>query len=64
MINQLLIIFECFFIFKIKKIVNKNCNTCKQKGFKPGQIGLLILSFYILGSAIYGTIKLFQLIFS
>lgn len=42
--------------------MKKNCSSCKQKGFKPGQIGLILLSFYILGSAIYGTIKLFELI--
>lgn len=38
------------------------CNTCK-KGLSKTQIGLIFLSFYILGSCIYGTIKLIGSLF-
>jgi hypothetical protein len=37
----------------------KKCKSCK-KGFRTGHILLLLLSFYILFSSIYGTIKLIK----
>jgi hypothetical protein len=36
----------------------QGCKTCKQKGPGPVQIGSIILGFYILFTAIYGTIVL------
>lgn len=39
------------------------CKTCK-KGLSPSQKSLVVLSFYILISSIYGTIKLIQLLSS
>lgn len=41
----------------------KECNSCK-KGISNTQKGMLVLSFYLLGSSIYGTVKLVQLIMS
>ena len=38
----------------------KECKTCKQKGLTKGQWIMLSTSFYILFSAIYGTIKIVQ----
>jgi hypothetical protein len=38
----------------------KECKTCKQKGLKPSQWSMIIASFYILFSSIYGTIKLIK----
>jgi hypothetical protein len=32
------------------------CSSCKQKGIKKGQIGSIVLGFYIIGAAVYGTI--------
>jgi hypothetical protein len=34
------------------------CKTCKQKSVRKTQIGIIILGFYLLFSAGYGTYKL------
>lgn len=39
----------------------KECSTCK-KGLNIGQKGTVILSFFMLGTSIYGTVKLIQLL--
>lgn len=39
---------------------NQECKTCKQKGPGKFQIGTIILGFYILGAAIYGTIQIIK----
>lgn len=39
----------------------KECSSCK-KGLNIGQKGTVILSFFMLGTSIYGTIKLIQLL--
>ena len=39
----------------------KECSTCK-KGLNIGQKGTIILSFFMLGTSIYGTVKLIQLL--
>ena len=39
------------------------CKSCS-KGMSTSQKGLFVLSLYILGSSIYGTIELIQLIIS
>lgn len=36
------------------------CSSCKQKGIKKGQIMSIILGFYIIGAAIYGTIVMIK----
>ena len=41
----------------------KGCTTCK-KGLSNQQIGLGIISLFILGTSIYGTINLIQKIIS
>ena len=38
----------------------KECKTCKQKGLTSGQWAMMISSFYILFTSIYGTVKLIQ----
>jgi hypothetical protein len=38
----------------------KECKTCKQKGMTTGQWSMIVSSFYILFSSIYGTVKLIQ----
>jgi hypothetical protein len=38
----------------------KECKTCKQKGITTGQWSMIVSSFYILFSSIYGTVKLIQ----
>ena len=38
----------------------EGCKTCKQKGPSPFQYGAIILGFYILSSAVYGTITLIE----
>tara|TARA_R110000868_G_scaffold24556_2_gene96801 strand:- start:612 stop:836 length:225 start_codon:yes stop_codon:yes gene_type:complete len=38
----------------------EECKTCKQKGLTKGQWIMLSASFYILFSAIYGTIKIIK----
>ena len=38
----------------------EECKTCKQKGLTRGQWIMLSASFYILFSAIYGTIKIIK----
>ena len=38
----------------------KECKTCKQKKLTNGQLAMVISSFYILFSSIYGTIKLIK----
>ena len=38
------------------------CKTCG-KGLTMSQKGLVVLSMYILGSSIYGTIQLIKLLF-
>jgi len=40
----------------------EGCNTCK-KGLNTTHWALIMLSTYILGSSIYGTIKLFEFLF-
>lgn len=47
-----------------KATETKECRTCKKKGLANHQWIMVILSFYILFSAIYGTIKLFGLLMS
>ena len=50
------------------KIIEKNevnrdgggCSSCKQKGIKKGQIGSIVLGFYIIGAAVYGTIVMIK----
>ena len=41
----------------------KECSSCK-KSINSIPTGMLIASFYMLGSSIYGTVKLVQLIMS
>jgi hypothetical protein len=41
----------------------KKCSTCK-KGLSLPQWSMLFLSFYILISAIYGTVKIIQDLYS
>jgi hypothetical protein len=41
--------------------MKKSCSSCKQKGVNLKQLGLLLMSLYILFSSIYGTIKLLEL---
>lgn len=41
--------------------IDKECNECK-KGLKLSQKATVGLAFYMLGTSIYGTIKLIQLI--
>jgi hypothetical protein len=38
----------------------KPCGSCKNKGLKPTHWIMVLVSMYILFSAIYGTIKLFK----
>jgi hypothetical protein len=38
----------------------KECKTCKQKNITTGQWLMVLSSFYILFSSIYGTVKLIQ----
>jgi hypothetical protein len=33
----------------------EGCKTCKQKGPGKFQVGIIVLGFYIIASAIYGT---------
>jgi hypothetical protein len=40
----------------------QGCQTCKQKGPGPVQIGSIVLGFYILSTSIYGTIKLVEIV--
>lgn len=51
--------------FKLKKTMEqeKGCSKCK-KGLSNQQIGLGIISLFILGTSIYGTINLIQKIIS
>lgn len=42
----------------------EECQSCKDKSFTKSQWSLITLSFYILGTSIYGTIELFKLIVS
>jgi hypothetical protein len=44
-----------------KTATKVECQTCK-KGLSTTQKSLVVLSFYILISSIYGTIKLIQLL--
>ena len=37
----------------------KECNSCK-KGLDKGQMGLIVLSFFMLGTSIYGTVILIK----
>jgi hypothetical protein len=37
--------------------MTEGCKTCKQKGPGKFQIGIIILGFYLIASAIYGTIE-------
>lgn len=46
---------------KIKgKKKDKDCKSCQNPGLKPKHWLMVAFSFYILFSAIYGTIKLFK----
>ena len=38
----------------------EGCKTCKQKGPSNVQYGIIILGFYILSTAIYGTIEIIK----
>lgn len=38
----------------------KECKSCKQKKITNGQLAMIISSFYILFTSIYGTIKLIK----
>ena len=38
----------------------EECKTCKQKKLTNGQLAMIVSSFYILFSSIYGTIKLIK----
>ena len=38
----------------------EGCKTCKQKGPSNVQYGIIILGFYILSTAVYGTITLIE----
>ena len=51
-------IFILLFINKSNNMPEKECNTCKQKGPGKFQIGTIILGFYILFSAGYGTVQI------
>lgn len=42
---------------------NQECNECKNKGLSNMQIFSVVLGVYILFSAIYGTVKLLELLF-
>jgi hypothetical protein len=42
----------------------KECRKCQKKGLANHQWIMVILSFYILFAAIYGTVKLFSLLLS
>jgi hypothetical protein len=44
--------------------MSKECNTCKQKGPGKAQITTIVLGFYLLGAAIYGTIQIIKDIFN
>lgn len=41
----------------------EECKSCK-RGFDPGQKTMIVLSLYILATAIYGNVKLFQYLIS
>lgn len=41
----------------------QECNSCKNKGFSKMQIFTMCIGVYILISAIYGTVKLVELLF-
>lgn len=36
------------------------CKQCEQKPVSKRQIGIIILGFYLLGSAGYGTVKIIE----
>lgn len=36
----------------------KECQSCKQKGPGKGQIGFIVLGFYMIFAALYGTIEI------
>ncbi len=38
----------------------EDCKTCKEKGPTPFQYGTIIIGFYILSTAVYGTITLIK----
>lgn len=53
-------------IFK-KKMYMENevgCKKCQKKGLSGTHWVMVILSFYILFTSVYGTIQLFKLLFS
>lgn len=51
-------------LFLIKKFMEeKKCNKCN-KGLNIPQWTMIVFSFYILIAAVYGTIKLFQDLYS
>lgn len=40
--------------------MTEDCKTCKQKGPSPFQYGTIIIGFYILSAAVYGTIEIIR----
>lgn len=42
----------------------KECKSCKQKGISKGQIGTIILGFYVLFSSVYGTFEIVKYLMS
>lgn len=46
----------------MKNKETKECETCKSSGLKPSQYSVIGFSILILGTSIYGTIKLISLI--
>lgn len=41
-----------------------SCNECEKNSVGKGQIGIIILGFYLLGAATYGTIDLIKKLIS
>lgn len=42
----------------------EECQSCKNKGLNRNQWYLVLLSFYMLGTTVYGTIELIKYIIS
>ena len=40
--------------------MTEGCKKCKQKGPSPFQYGTIIIGFYILSAAVYGTIEIIK----
>lgn len=47
---------------QMNQSLNKECQSCKNKGLNSGQWFMVGISSYILISSIYGTIKLVKLL--